>query len=132
MVVLVLAAVGAGAGCSTVGPGREGGESEVTHVVLFWLKEPGNEAHRARVVEASRGFATIPGVLDVSVGSVVASDRAIVDDSFDVGLVIRLRDERALADYLVHPRHEQAARDLLLPLAEKVVVYDFREAPLRR
>ena len=59
-------------------------EQAIQHVVLCWLKEPGNAAHRARIMEVSKTFRSIPGVLEVRVGEVIASDRAIVDDSFDV------------------------------------------------
>lgn len=112
------------AGCATV---REAAPPAIHHIVLCWLKEPGNPAHRRQIVEASRSFREIPGVLDVHVGEVVESDRAIVDDSFDVAIVLSFADTEKLAAYLVHPIHEKAKHDVLLPIVEKIVVYDFRE-----
>ena len=55
------------------------------------------------------------------------SDRKIVDDSFDVGILIQVQDEAALQQYLDHPRHQKAKDEILLPLIEKVLVYDFME-----
>ena len=38
-----------------------------------------------------------------------------------------LPDGRRLQKYLNHPLHDQAKQDVLLPLVDKVVVYDFQE-----
>ena len=102
-------------------------EQAIQHVVLCWLKEPGNPAHRERILEVSKSFRSIPGVLEVRVGEVIASDRAIVDDSFDVDIFVVVPDGQRLQEYLDHPIHDQAKQDVLLPLVDKVVVYDFQE-----
>ena len=97
----------------------------IQHVVLCWLKEPGNAEHRNQIIEISKTFRKIPGVLEVRVGRVIKSDRAIVDDSFDVGILVTVSDVERLQEYLDHPIHQKAKRDVLLPLMEKVLVYDF-------
>lgn len=104
-------------------------ESAIQHVVVVWLKEPGNEEARQKVIEITYSFKEIPGVLAVSAGSVVPSARAVVDDSFDVALVITFTDEQAYVDYLPHPLHRQAVEEVIRPLVERFVVYDF--APVR-
>ena len=110
------------AGCATLDPNPG---PQLHHVVLFWLKDPGNASHRQQIVEASKSFAEIPSVIGVKTGSGVSSDRAIVDDSFDVGIVVTVADKKGLADYLAHPIHQKAKRGVLLPLVKKIVVYDF-------
>ena len=102
-------------------------EQALTHVVLCWLKEPGNAEHRSQIIEVSKTFTKIPGVLEVRVGKVIESDRAIVDDSFDVGILVTVSDVERLQEYLDHPIHQKAKQDVLLPLVEKVLVYDFQE-----
>ena len=102
-------------------------EKAIQHVVLCWLKEPGNQAHRNQIIEVSKTFRDIPGVLEVRVGEVIESDRAIVDDSFDVAILVVVPDGKCLQDYLDHPLHQTAKKKVLLPLVEKVVVYDFQE-----
>ena len=102
-------------------------EQALSHVVLCWLKEPGNTEHRSRIIEVSKTFTKIPGVLDVRVGKVIESNRSIVDDSFDVGILVVVLDAKRLQEYLDHPIHQNAKRDVLLPLVEKVLVYDFQE-----
>ena len=55
------------------------------------------------------------------------SERAIVDDSFDVGIIVKVRDEKGLNEYLDHPIHQKAKKDTLLPLVDRVLVYDFEK-----
>ena len=75
----------------------------------------------------TQSFEKIPGVLEARAGVVVASDRKVVDDSFDIGILIVVRDQDALQKYLDHPIHQKAKKEILLPLVERVLVYDFRE-----
>jgi hypothetical protein len=96
-------------------------------VVLCWLKEPGSTAGRARVIEASKALRHIPGVLAVNAGEPVLSDRPIVDDSFDVAVVMTFATPQDLADYLAHPLHRKVQEEVLRPLVNKIVVYDFTD-----
>jgi hypothetical protein len=105
-----------------------GHKATVVHVVLVWLKEPGNPEHRQRIIEISREFETIPGVIEVSVGESVTSDRPIVDDSFDVGLYLTFSSVDAMKAYLADDRHQQALREVFRPLSERYIVYDFQDA----
>ncbi len=111
-------------GCSSIEPAHD---HALHHVVLCWLKEPGNAKHRNRIIEVSKSFQKIPGVLEVRVGQVVPSDREIVDDSFDVAILIIVLDRKRLAEYLQHPIHQKAKKDALIPLVDKIIVYDFKE-----
>ena len=111
-------------GCAGLGTRHDGA---LQHVVLVWLKDAGNAEQRAKIIEISKSFRDIPGVLDVQAGKAVASERDIVDDSFDVGILVVVPDERRLAEYLAHPIHQRAKNDVLLPLVEKILVYDFQE-----
>ena len=100
----------------------------VDHVVVFWLKDPGNLDHRRRIIDASYRFRSIPGVLDVSAGPVFESPRANVDKTYDVATVIRMRHFVALEDYQSHPLHKAMLNEVG-PLVERVVVYDFTYRP---
>jgi hypothetical protein len=100
----------------------------IVHVVLVWLKEPGNEDHISQVIEATRSFSNIAGVEEVRVGQSVPSERRGVDDSFDVGLYMIFFSKAALEGYLIHPDHIAAQRAILRPLVRKVIVYDFLDS----
>jgi hypothetical protein len=98
----------------------------VTHVVLVWLKTPGDAAGRERIVETSKTFRTIPGVVGVMAGRPLPSTRPVVDSSFDVAIVMTFEDESALRAYDVHPTHKRAVEDVLRPLVGKLLIYDVK------
>ena len=100
----------------------------MTHVVVCWLKSPGDAAARQRVIAESKAFVgVIPGLLDVRAGATLPSTRPAVDTSFDVAMVMTFADEAALRAYDLHPRHQQALHGVLRPLVERLVIYDFRD-----
>ena len=123
LVVILMVCV---AGCSSRLSRPISGE-RVNHIVLCWLKEPGNITHRQKIIEVSESFRKIERVVEVRVGEVIPSDREIVDDSFDVGIFISLANSDAMNGYLNHPIHTKAVEEVLRPLARKIVVYDFVE-----
>ncbi len=105
----------------------QGPKSKVHHVVICWLNESSNKEARQKVIEVSRGFSSIPGVINVRAGSVIHSEREIVDSSFDVAIYLSFENEQKLFEYLNHPIHKKAVEKTLKPLVRKVIVYDFIE-----
>jgi hypothetical protein len=99
----------------------------VQHVVIVWLKDHGDPAARRQYIENSRRLGKLPMVLRYQVGTVLAGDRAIVDSSYDLGVVATFENEQGLRDYLAHPEHRKVIEESLKPLVEKAVVYDFKE-----
>jgi hypothetical protein len=112
-------------GChSTPHAARPSGHIE--HVVLMWLKIPGDDAARDRLIETSEGFRQVPGVLDVSYGTAIPSERPIVDATFDLGVVVTLTDKDAMSAFLANPIHVAAVQDVVVPLVERTQVYDIQ------
>jgi len=101
-------------------------DAGIKHVVMCWLKEPGNAAHHEIVARVSRELEIIPEVRDMVVGAPVPSDRPNVEDSFDVGIVMSFRDEAALNAYLEHPEHVRRVQTTLAPLCARVQILDIR------
>ena len=99
----------------------------VVHVVMVWLKEPGNMVHRAQIIDGSKKLRDIPGVQDLRVGEVVPSERDVVDDSFDVALYMRFANEEAMHAYLSHPDHVNVVKEYFVPIMDRYKVYDFRD-----
>ena len=99
-------------------------EKPVYHVVLIWLKTYRNEMRINKIINASKELKNIPGVLEVSTGKVLRSSRVIVDDTFDVSIIIKFASKKYLKDYLVHPIHIKIANEVIKPLANKITVYD--------
>jgi len=110
--------------CSTSYAEEFKNEDPVYHVVLIWLKTYRNEMRINKIINASKELKNIPGVLEVSTGKVLRSARVIVDDTFDVSIIIKFESKEYLKDYLVHPIHIKIANEVIKPLANKIIVYD--------
>ena len=99
-------------------------DEPVYHIVLIWLKTYRNEMRINKIINASKELKNIPGVLEVTTGKVLRSSRVIVDDTFDVSVIIKFASKDYLNDYLVHPIHVKLANEVIKPLANKITVYD--------
>jgi hypothetical protein len=109
--------------CSTsIAPPAPAGT--VDHIVLVWLKRPGNDQDRKALREAADRLRSIPGIVFLDHGTPLASDGPVVDDSFDVGFVMRFKSKEALNTYEPHPDHMREVKNVIKPLSRKVVVYD--------
>ena len=97
----------------------------VHHIVLVWFP-PGTPADQIEtVIQQSRALAGIKGVSSLKVGKAIASDRAIVDDSFDIGISMQFDSVEAMNRYLVHPQHKAFVSTYIKGKASKLLVYDF-------
>lgn len=103
----------------------------VVHTVFLWLKQPGNDQYRHQLLRASEQLRAIPGVVDIRYGETITSDRAIVDDSFDVGIYIYFSDVETMNRYLAHPKHKRLVEQALKPIVDRIVVYDFHDVGIR-
>lgn len=109
------------ASCATIAPPAKPGS--VDHVVLVWLKRPGNDQDQQTLIKLGGELRTIPGLRFLDSGTALPSQRPIVDDSFDVGYVMRFDSPAALDAYAVHPVHMKAKEELTR-LSARIVVYD--------
>ena len=111
-------------GCATAS--KQATAGKFYHVGLVWLKEPGNTEHRQKIIAAAHSFAReIPEVEFLSVGKTLPAMSSWHDASFDICFVMRLEDKAALDRYAKHPIHEKAAKEVFLPLSQKILFYDF-------
>ena len=99
-------------------------EGEVTHIVLCWLNDKGNDSKIEEVIQVSRELSIIDSLREIKVGTALPSDRDIVDDSFDVGMVMSFADQQSLNSYLVHEEHVKRVKQVLAPECAKVLIYD--------
>ena len=122
-IILSVAAAFLVSACSTGPFAPKAGE--IDHIVLAWLKKPGDKADQAKVIAASKELKVgIKEVQSLSVGCALPSDRAVVDDSFDVALVMRFKNAADLATYEKHPVHVKAVTEVLKPLTKQIRVHD--------
>ncbi len=120
---LVLAAALSLASCApTLAPPAARGT--VDHVVLMWQKRPGNAADRQEIIAACDKLRVIPGAIFLDTGTALPSDRPVVDDSFDVALLVRFTSADAMKSYLTDPRHVAQLNAVLKPKTSRILVYD--------
>lgn len=117
-IVLSLALVS----CASISP--PAGKGTVDHVVVVWLKRPGNEADRRKLRDAGDELRSIPGLRFLDHGTALASERPIVDDSFDVAFVMRFDSAASLHAYEKNPLHVRKVNEVLKPLSRKILIYD--------
>ena len=84
------------------------------HTVLFRLP-PGTDPEKTDgLIDDIRTqlepLPTIEGLWAGRPASTKTPERPIVDDDYDVGLMVLFKDEKALNDYLNHPTHAAFAR----------------------
>lgn len=92
----------------------------LTHIVCFKYKPETTDAQRVDHRTRLQGLATLPGVLELSVGAdVVRSAR-----SYDTGLIVRFPDRSALDAYATNPQHVPVAQ-FGASLSEHIVAVDF-------
>lgn len=94
---------------------------QIRHVVVVWLK-PG--ANADAVIRSAETLRSVPGVVDISVGKKIASDRPVVDSSYDLMLVFTFENEAAMRAYDQSPQHKQVVETVIKPNVAKFVVYD--------
>ena len=97
----------------------------VTHVMLFWLKRPGNDDDQNVLLRGLRNLRRVRGVNDVRVGRPLPVDRPGLEQSFDLGAVVIFRDREALEKFERDPRRRGALDAMLQPLLRRYIVYNF-------
>jgi hypothetical protein len=98
---------------------------QITHVMLFWLKRPGNVDDQNYLLRALRTLRRARGVNDIRVGRSLAVDRPSVERSFDLGVVVTFRDREALEKFERDQQRKQAIDAMLGPLVRQYTVYNF-------
>lgn len=75
------------------------------HTVLFWLKEGTPEAKKKALIEDCKELlGAIPTVQYLAAGEPAGTPRDVVDNSYDVGLVVHFKDS---ADHDVYQEAEE-------------------------
>ena len=99
-------------------------ENGIKHIVLCWLHQKNDLSALEKVIETSKELEMIPFVDSIAVGTALPSDRAVVDDSFDVGLVMNFKNQQDLAKYLIDEEHVKRVKTVMAPQCGKVLIYD--------
>jgi hypothetical protein len=96
-----------------------------SHVVIFWTKPDKPHAIEELLAGGEKYLKPIPGVVTYHMGKMAASERPVVDQSYQVALNVIFPDKKTQDDYQVHPLHLEFLEKAFKPNCERVVVYDF-------
>jgi hypothetical protein len=101
------------------------GGTGFSHVVIFWTKPDVPNATDRLIAGAEALLRPIPGLLLFHVGRPVRSDRAVVDQSYQVALNTVFPNREAREAYRRHPLHDRFKNEILPATCARCVVYDF-------
>ena len=115
-----------GIALSTAGSGAEAATTrpKLVHHVFFWLKRPGSQEDRDRLIAGLRTLRGIPVIRNLEIGIPASTEaRDVVDASYDVSELMffdSVEDQKSYQDHPLHLAFVKACE----PLWAKVVVYD--------
>lgn len=98
---------------------------EVSHIVVLWLKHPGNVEEENALIRATHSFKRIHGVRRIEVGRSITIHRPEIEQAFDLCAIITFKDEAALTKFENDKRHAQAVELFLKPFVRRYVIYNF-------
>ncbi|MEZ0538512.1 Dabb family protein [Fibrella arboris] len=93
------------------------------HHVLFYLKNPGNAADKAKLLEGLNMLAKVPTIKMVHIGEPAATNRAVIERSYTYSWLCLFDSAADEEVYQKHPIHDDF-RNNYAHLWEKVVIYD--------
>ena len=94
----------------------------IVHVVLFKWKPDATPEQIERVMQGLSALKSrVPGIVDLVCGTNFC-DRA---QGYTHGLVVRFTDRAALDAYGPHPAHQEVVQNLILPIRETTLAFDF-------
>lgn len=95
----------------------------LVHSVFFWLKSDLTEEQRVAFRAGVESLCNIASAQAVYLGTPAATDRPVIDKSYDLGLTVVLKDMAAHDAYQVDPIHTRFV-DEFGGYWERVVIYD--------
>ncbi len=96
----------------------------LVHNVFFWLKKELSAEEREAFYQGLGTLSEIEYVRSFAAGVPAATDRPVVDNSYDYAIMALLDDMQAHDDYQVAPIHKNFLNNFST-YWEKVLVYDF-------
>jgi hypothetical protein len=103
-------------------------DRKIVHQVFFWLKNPGSQADRDKLIAGLKTLRAIPQIRELRIGVPAPTEqRSVVDSSFAVSELMvfdSVEDQRRYQEHPIHLKFVEACSGLW----ERVVVYDSVDA----
>ncbi len=97
------------------------------HHVYFWLKNPGNAADKAKLIEGLRKLSTVKTIQQFSIGQPADTRREVIESSYALSWFTFFKNGKDQASYQVDPIHLKFIEEYS-HLWAKVIVYDTVDA----
>ena len=83
------------------------------HHVLFWAKNPGNEAEKTQLFKALKSLGTLPMIQSAHVGKPIVTDfdKPVTEASYSFSVVLVFNSAEKEKEYLYHPLHKKFIDD---------------------
>jgi len=93
------------------------------HHVYFWLKNKGNAADKAKLIEGLRKLSAVKTIQQFNIGMPADTNRDVIDSSYSISWMLVFKNGKDQASYQTDPIHLKFIEDCA-HLWSKVVVYD--------
>lgn len=93
------------------------------HHVFFYLKNKGNAADKAKLLEGLNMLAKVPAIKMVHIGTPAGTTREVIEKTYDFSWLCFFDSAADEEVYQKHPIHDDF-RNNYSSLWEKVVIYD--------
>jgi hypothetical protein len=93
------------------------------HHVFFYLKNKGNAADKAKLLEGLNMLAKVPAIKMVHIGTPAGTTREVIEKTYDFSWLCFFDSPADEEVYQKHPIHDDF-RNNYASLWEKVVIYD--------
>lgn len=100
-----------------------------SHTVFFWLWKTIGDDERVQFEQGLAALTRDPNVLDRRIGKPAATDRPVIDTSYDYGMVLRFETLAAHDAYQEGQTHQQFL-ETCARMWSRVQVYDIDEISL--
>jgi len=97
------------------------------HHVYFFLKEKGNAAHQAELIEGLRKLSATPSIKDFHIGIPADTNRDVIERGYAASWFALFANSDDQASYQVDPIHLKFVEECA-HLWETVIVYDSVDA----
>jgi hypothetical protein len=93
------------------------------HHVYFWLKNPGSEEDRTKLIDGLKKLSKAKTIKKFYIGTPAATNRDVIDRSYSVSWLLFFDNAAAQDSYQTDPIHLKFAEECS-SLWNKVIVYD--------
>ena len=97
------------------------------HTVFFWLNDDMDDADRQRFADELNLLMSDPNISDGNFGTPAATDRPVIDSSYDYGMVLKFRNLAAQEAYQKSSEHDRFI-DNCAHMWSRIQVYDINES----